>query len=240
MPLSGQTRENEPVLEIFPTPIAVMQHDVVGWMRTVDGLWKSENNTIPRRFSRFDDEKYAMPDNALGQDNLIKLEVYDAVHKGERVWVFVKYTRNGDFKYRGRRKGWKKWTDAYFYLVYPNEFLKVQESLTDSIPHILKFDLIYSGHLHKLNKKAVAPEILKHVRYTNNFNRQMVINIQLFRDQDVARFMICSMHKVFPEIEGVVQDFTVKGKSIYGRPMLFDYFYYETSLSNLRQVIPIQ
>ncbi len=236
--ISAQDRLNEPLIQFSANPIGILQSGIIGWMRSTDGQWISAENTIPKRFSSFDDEKYEMPENKLGNDNTLKIEVYDATFQNERIWAVIKYMRNGAYKYHGTKRGWKEWTDAYYFLVRPDD-LMVMDNLEDSVIHVMKIPAIYGGTLRKIDNENITVAIQKHVRFGQSFDRELVLMLQLFRGNNTARFAVSSNHKVFPEIEGILHNFTYKGKSLYGRPALFDYCYFETSMYDLGQVFPI-
>jgi len=236
--ISAQDRLNEPLIQFSANPIGVLQSNITGWMRSTDGQWISGENTIPKRFSSFDDEKYEMPENQLGNDNAIKFEIYDATFQNERIWAIIKYMRNGAYKYPGTKKGWKEWTDAYYVLVRPEE-LMVMNDLEDSLIHVMKIPVIYGGTLRKIGGENITEAIQKNVRFGQSFDRDLVLTLQLFRGNNTARFAMSSNHTVFPEVEGILNDFTFRGKSLYGRQALFEYCYFETNMYDLGQVFPI-
>ena len=236
--LSAQVRRNAPLLSFSSVPIGVLEEGVTGWVRTTNGQWISEEGVIPKRFSSFDEMLYNQKHNRLGMDNLHAIEVFDVTYGDERLWAIVKYYRNGAYRYEGTQKGWKDWEEAYYYLVYPEEFQKLSE-LEDSVIHIMKFKLLHSGRIVNVKRKEIAEEIQRKVKFTTTWDRTMVLHLRLDRGANKAHFQFACPHIIFSDLEGVLNDFTVKGKSLYGRPALFDYFYYETTMFKLGQVFPI-
>jgi hypothetical protein len=234
----SQVRRNAPLLSFSSVPIGQLDEGIAGWVRTTNGQWISSENTIPKRFSSFDEKKYKQKHNKLGMDNIQAIEVYDVTYGDERLWAIVKYYTNGAYKYKGTQKGWKDWDEAYYYLVYPEEFQKLSE-LEDSIIHVIKFKLLHSGRIRDVKRDEIADEIQRKVKFTQTFDRYMVLHLRLDRGSNKAHFQFACPHEIFGDIEGVLNDFTVKGKSLYGRPALFDYFYYETTMFKLGQVFPI-
>lgn len=236
--VNAQVRRNAPLLSFSSAPIGQLEEGINGWVRTTNGQWISEEEIIPKRFSSFDEDKYKKKHNRLGMDNINSIEVFDVTYGNERLWAIVKYYTNGGYKYEGNQRGWREWDEAYYYLVYPEEFQGLSE-LEDSVIHIMKFKLLHSGRIKEVERDEIAKEIQRKVKFTAAWDRYMVLHLRLDRGSNKAQFQFGCPHMIFEGVEGVLNDFTVKGKSLYGRPALFEYLYYETTMFKLGQVFPI-
>lgn len=233
--INAQMQRRNSEISFSKEPIATLEKDIVGWVKTIDGQWKSAEQTIlnnsPATNSKL--EKH----EKIGQDNFVAMKVYDMWVDGKRLWIYIKFYRNGHYQYEQRKKGWKERLDAYFYLVDPLLLPDLNE-LQDKVPYVYMIPLKGAGSFKNIRQKDIVEKIKSTLHIPLHSNRLMAIQLRVDKKSNKAQFQISSMHKVFAGTEGIVRDFLIQDKSVYGKNLLFDHFYYETTFLHVLNILP--
>lgn len=225
--LSAQARKDRPLPEFSPQPYAVLKDSLKGWSYSLDGQWLSEPSTIPPRGVSQNLPFYEEPENQLGLDNIFRLEAYQVKFGRDTLVCLVKIYRQGTYKYPTRKKGWDEFLNAYYFLV-PLEDLKQLKALPPNEVQVVRIVALAGGKLQDIDMRRIREEIKARLVIKDNYDRNLVVTWQYLSEAKKLRFQICSLHDIFPDVEGVRQDFTRRGRSVYGSVALFDYLYYET------------
>jgi len=103
-PLIAQDRVNK-VLPIFSEPIFALSQ-ATGWLRNLDGQWKSRKNRIPAYLG----EEYNLlqdhEKHKLGTDNFIKVELRKIKYTDSKSLLWVKQMSDGYYEYKSIEEGW--------------------------------------------------------------------------------------------------------------------------------------
>jgi hypothetical protein len=224
---AAQLRENRPLPQFTEEPTSVLADSVSGWSLSLDGQWiQGEKLIYPRLISR-DEEAYEQNENSLGVDNFEALQLYPVQYGEDTLILLVKLYTRGFYKYEVSKKGWKTETNAYYFLVEKRD-LKNALSAIDTSVSMLKMGLLDGGMLVDVNPRKVLKDIVATLRVRERYDRVLVVMAQRVPETKKMRFHLFSLHQVFPDVEGVLKDFTMRGKTMYGSRFLFDFLYYET------------
>lgn len=229
----GQLRENNPLPVLAEEPTGILEEAITGWCYSLDGQWVSEENTIPVRAVSRDKQTYKSDENALGLDNLQAIKTYPVQYGKDTLFLIVKFFKEGSFKYPATKSGWKTQLNAYYYLV-PISFLKDLNALYNQEEKKLMVEMIHGGLVSNIKERNALEEIEKQLIVKDSYDRNMVLHIKPFLEQKVVQFQLYSLHEIFSDVEGVLHNFTLNGKSVYGSPVLLNYIYYETPLDNFK------
>ena len=233
--LNAQMERNNSEISFSKEPIATLDKDIVGWVKAIDGQWKSAEQTILD--NQPEDNDYRQKHKEIGQDNFVAMHVYDMWVDGKRLWVYVKFFKNGYYRYEQRKKGWRGRLDAYFYLVDPL-LLPDLNDLKDNIPYTYLIPTMGAGKFQNIRKKDIIEKIKSTLTIPLHSDRLMAIQLRVDKESNKAQFQISSMHKVFSGTDGIVMDFHIRDRSVYGKNILFDHFYYETSFLHVLNILP--
>ncbi len=224
----AQLRENRPLPIVAKTPSSELADSITGWSLSKDGQWMSKEKTIyPRLISR-DEENYENKENRLGIDNFEKLLLYPVKYGQDTLMLLVKLYTSGSYKYPVTKRGWHTQIDAYYYLFRKAE-LQAAVRKADTALQLSKISLMDGGLLSNVKEKKVLKEILERLRVRERYDRVLMLMTQRIAKTESMRFHIFSLHRVFPDVEGVYKDFKLRGRTVYGNKILFDYMYYETT-----------
>jgi len=222
----GQNRKSRPLPQFDNLPYATLSDSILGWSFSLDGQWLSALNTIPARGVSRDDEFYASKENLLGIDNIQKLLVYRVEYGKETYACFVKIFKQGKYKYATRKKGWKEYTSAYYWIVNQKDLLALKDLNSNEVV-VERIEAFDGGLIADIKEKDLLIKIKERVVIKPNYDRNLVFTLQITKSPKMMRFQICSLHDIFPDVAGVGKDFTQRGRTVYGATALFDYLYFE-------------
>lgn len=224
--LIGQVHQNLPIPQLDEASAKVIDEDIIGWSLSLDGQWISEEMKIPVRSVSFDEESYERDANQLGLDNISELILIPAMYGEDSLCILVKMMDNGFYKYKTTKQKWQTNTVGYYY-VFNRSHLKDLQNLENG-KHTIKIPLRDYGDLGEFKSKHLEEVLLKKMVVEPTTDQLLVAAIQLDEENpDKIYFQFSSQHNVFPEVEGVVKDLTLNGRTIYGTPILIDYIHYE-------------
>ncbi len=226
----AQSREEKPIPYLSEKPVSILDDDIKGWSLSLDGQWISEEKTIlPRLISR-DKKAYRTRINRLGLDNFKEMLMYPIIYGNDTLLLILKAYENGHYKYEYSKKGWRNEDWIHYFVIKARDLNKLN-TLEDSTVHILKIKMLDGGQIKTSTSRAIS-EIKERLLIRNNYNYSMHIMVQPLAQKERIKFHIYAMHNVFPDVEGVLKNFTVNGRTAYGSELLFDYIHYETSIKN--------
>ncbi len=236
--LSGfaQHRVNEPLPYFSDKAVNVMDDEITGWSYSLDGQWVSAEKKIPIRAVSRNEDQYEEKRNKLGIDNITELRLYNVNYGGENLIALVKIMKNGHFKYPKTRKGWRSNKDAYYFIFSQNE-LNTLKNLEDGQVQVLEIPLVADGFFRDVKEKNITSLLREHVIIDKDYERDLIMTVQSFAsnnkdpqkpvDHQKVRFQFFSQHELDDDVMGILNDFRLQGKSLYGSPQLFDHIYYE-------------
>ena len=233
--LTAQMERNNSEISFSKEPIATLEKDIVGWVKSIDGQWKSAEQTILNNLPETGGK--LKKHEEIGQDNFVAMHVYDMWVDGKRLWIYVKFFENGYYRYEQRMKGWKGRLDAYYYLVDPL-LLPDLNDLNNNTPYAYLIPTKGTGKFEDIRQKDIVEKIKGTLTIPLHSDRLMVVQLRVDKESNKAQFQISSIHKVFSGTEGIVKDFLIRDHSIYGKNILFDHFYYETSFLHVLNILP--
>ncbi len=224
---SAQLREEKPLPMFAQEASSILVDSVSGWSYSKDGQWiKGDKIIYPRLISR-NEEAYEAKENKLGIDNFDQLQLFPVQYGKDTLLLLVKLFTSGKYKYEVSKKGWKTSTDAYYYLFKLKDMRSAMMAV-DTTVRMNKIRLMDGGLLEDIDEKKVVENIKQNVRVRERYDRVLTLMTKYVPENNSVRFHIFSLHSVFPDVEGILQDLRKSGRSLYGSKELFDYAYYET------------
>jgi len=227
----AQPRNEKPLPFFTDDPVTVLEDDVTGWSLSLDGQWVSAEKTIPPRLISRDDKAYKERINRLGLDNFEEMMIFPILYGKDTLLMLIKTFESGEYEYEYTKRGWDKEDKAHYFVIKARGLNKLN-SLQDSTIQLLKFKMLDGGLINDYSSGSIIATIKDRILIRDKYNYEMHLMVQPLSQLGKVRFHIYSMHSVFPDVEGVLKDFTVNGHTAYGSKLLFDYMYYETSLDN--------
>lgn len=234
--ITAQIRKNEPLPQFSKRPHSVLKKDVTGWMYSLDGQWTSAKKTIPIQAVSRNKKRYRTRINKLGSDNFEEFRLYPTLYGEDTLILLLKIYTDGYYKYKYTKKGWKSITNVSYYLFNKNA-LNVLDELKDSIVQKITINILDAGTIKDVQKSDALEAVRRIIAVNEDFDRVFIAMIQPLTVFDRIRFQFYSQHKVFNDVEGVLHDFTINGKSLYHDESLFNYLYYETDIDNFSDFI---
>ena len=222
----AQIHNSDPIPEILEESVRSIDEGITGWSLSKDGQWISAEMKIPVRAVSKDEEAYEGEIADLGLDNLSKLLFYPALYGNDTIYILVKEMESGYYKYPSTQQRWHSTTSAYYW-VFNREGLKAMND-TSGKDVIIKIPLLDYGKLGEVKAKHIPEALSKKLVIKPQTGRVLSIAVDFDSNQpDKIFFQLSSQHTVFPDVEGVVRDFTQKGRSLYGTPLLIEFLHYE-------------
>lgn len=224
--LFAQERENRPLPVLAEQPYFVLKDSIKGWSRSKDGQWISEPKTIPVIGISQNEEFYQKEEHQLGLDNFLEIRAYRIKYGDKELLCLVKLYQQGKYKYPARKRGWKTYTEAHYFVVEPKDWVDLKNH-DDGEVHVIRIPALDGGKLPQVDPDALVPSIRESFLLREDYDRNLVVTFQVVDDPKRTRFQIASLHEIFPDVEGVRKNFTRQGRTVYGSTQLFDYLYYE-------------
>lgn len=222
----AQIHSNKPVPEIMEESVRVIDEDITGWSLSKDGQWISADMKIPVRAVSKDEEAYEGETAELGLDNISKLLLYPALYGNDTLYILVKEMESGYYKYPSTQQRWYSTTSAYYWVFNRQGLKAINDTAGDDI--ILNIPLLDYGELGEVKTKHLPEALSRHLVIKPKTGRVLSIAVDFDNTQpNKIFFQLSSQHTVFPDVEGVVRDFTQNGRSLYGTPLLIEFLHYE-------------
>lgn len=222
----AQIHSNQPLPEILEKSAKVLDEGLIGWSRSLDGQWISEEMVIPARTVSANEDFYDEEVNRLGLDNISELILYPTLFGADTIYILVKVMETGQFKYKETKQKWQSATSAYYFVFDDQGFDLLKD--TSRTTNIIKIPLRDYGAIGHVKTKDIPEALEKKLVIRPKTDQIMVATIKLDgQNSDKIFFQLSSQHNIFPEVEGIVKDFTLNGRTLYGTPLLTDYLHYE-------------
>lgn len=222
----AQIHKNQPIPEIIEESVKIIDEGIIGWSKSLDGQWISSEMTIPIRAISQDELAYESDESELGMDNISHLRLYKTIYGDETLYILIKIFKSGYYRYSATQQKWQETEVAYYYIFEDLELKSL--SKVSETANLIKIPLRDYGSLGEIKSKRLLETLQKNILIKDNTDRFLVITVKLDGEHaDKIYFQFSSQHKVFPDVEGVLQDLKVRGKTLYNTPLLLDYLHYE-------------
>tara|TARA_R110002072_G_scaffold287389_4_gene453006 strand:+ start:1590 stop:2363 length:774 start_codon:yes stop_codon:yes gene_type:complete len=225
----AQPRINDPLPIFSSKPIETLDKGVVGWSLSTDGQWMSEKRTIPMNLNSMDKKGRLERINKIGLDNFKELRIYPVIFGADTLVLLTKLYESGYYKYKKSQRGWQKEKKCHYFIFHKSE-LKKLDALKDSVVQVIKINMLDNGVVSYEYRAQIMNKVKKKVVLDKNHGYDLIVTLQPFLKDQTLRFQFYAMHKEFDEVTGVLEDFKINGKSVYGDAGLFDHLYYETDI----------
>lgn len=226
--LLAQPRENKPLPIFTKKPVKVIDEGIMGWSFSLDGQWISSEMTIPVRLISTNKSQYETRINELGNDNINELQLYPVEFGNDTLVMLVKLYNDGSYEYERTKKGWSDHIIAYYFIFDHKELRKLGGINTQTSN--IELALLDYGQVKKTKKKNVLENIKRQVIVKEKTDRFLTFTIRKVEETKTVQFQFACLHDIFSDVEGVLHDAELRGKSIYGKDLLLDYLYYEMDL----------
>lgn len=221
----AQPRENKPLPIFTKKPIKVIDDNLTGWSFSLDGQWVSQEMTIPPRLISTNEDAYETRVNSLGNDNIEELQLYPILYGTDTLVMLVKIYTNGQYEYESTQRGWDDYLMAYYFVVDYKELQKLS-SITSNTS-IIELNMRDFGRISNVKKSNTLEMIKKKLIIKDKTDRFLTFTARKVDETSKVQFQFASLHDIFNDVEGVLNDFQIRGKSVYGNKELLNYMYYE-------------
>lgn len=164
----------------------------------------------------------------MGLDNFTSLRAYRIQYGKDSLLCLVKVFREGRYRYPTRKRGWEEFLSAYYFIVPFDTWTEMLEKYDDEEVHVLRMEALDTRKIQDIDPEELLTKIKEVALLRPDHDRNLTVHLQIVDNPKRVRFQLVSLHDIFPDVEGVRQDFTRKGQTVYGSESLFDFFYYET------------
>ncbi len=221
----AQPRENKPLPIFTKKPVKVIDDHIEGWCFSLDGQWVSKEMTIPPRLISTNEDSYDTKVNKLGNDNIEELQMYPILFGNDTLVMLVKLYKTGKYDYESTQRGWDDYLMAYYFVVDHKELLKLGKISTET--SIIELQMRDFGTIGHTRSSSVLNDIKKKIIIKPKTDRFLTFTARKVEETSKIQFQFASLHDIFTDVEGVLNDFQIRGKSIYGNKELLNYMYYE-------------
>lgn len=209
----AEYHSSKPLPFIQDEPVFELSNEVRGWSWSQDEQWLTDYQKIP--LNGVSSVSKTLNEWSVGMDNIDKLAFYQLVHGEDTFLVYVKVFRTGSYKYPTTRKGWRTQKDLYWATFRkPIKTRPISELLPDS-NYYFSFPLYGEGYIRDLTGWQALHKRLEKEIYPEPQDRNFVLQMER-KMNDQLQFLAYSIHPIFDDPEGLVSDFKVKNKSIFG------------------------
>lgn len=229
--LNAQSHKDSPLPKVDWDSKKVLK-DITGWSYSKDGQWIDNDHVIAKRGISTDNYFYYRKENRYGYDNIERLILAPVYYGTDTLTVLVKLYEDGYYQRPAIGKSWKTTSKAYYYVFSSNELFSI-----DSLPKEtteITLPLKACGYLGEATYGSVLSVLEEKLLIKPSIDRELVFTLRASEDQTI-QFQFASMHSVFVNVEGVLHDFTLKGKTLYGTPLLLDYIHYELTAAEFSE-----
>lgn len=232
--LMAQTRVNSPQIQIGEEPIGVLDENFKGWSYSLDGKWISGEQCVYHRILSVQEDLLNSDEQKLGIDNFNEIRVHELYYGKDTLLLLLKPFEAGYYKYPRSKTGWKtELRIHYFVIEKPKEALA---EINDTVFHSMEYKLYDSGTLNNTSVRRSIDEISQRLNLTKTSNRYLYLDFEVYKSTSVIRFMLYANHEIFHDLQGTVDDLTIRGKSLFGTPQLLNYIYFEADLKAFSQL----
>ncbi len=221
----AQPRENKPLPEFDEKPFKVLDEGLIGWSLSKNGQWISSEMVIPNPIVSTNNRKLKDRKNQLGNDNISELQLFKMAYGKDSLVILVKFYKTGRYEFESTKKGWDEFNRGYYFVFRQSEFDKLKKIEEEVV--LIKLPLLDYGSLGQIKKSKTYDVLQEKMVVKNEGKRFLTFTIQ--KHQDNIRFQFSNQHDLFDDVQGILNDYKVKGKSIYKSPGLLSYIYYEAS-----------
>ncbi len=221
----AQPRENKPLPIFTKKPVKVLDDHITGWSFSLDGQWVSEEMTIPPRLISTNEDAYDTRENELGNDNIEELQLYPILYGNDTLVMLVKLYKTGHYEYESTQRGWDDYLMAYYFVVDNKDLFKLGKISAET--SIIEMPMRDFGTISRVRSGNVLDEIKKKIIIKQKTDRFLTFTARKVEETSKIQFQFASLHDIFTDVEGVLNDFQIRGKSVYGNKGLLDYIYYE-------------
>lgn len=222
----AQIHQNSPIPEILEESKRVIDEELIGWSKSLDGQWFSSEMTIPIRAISQDEEAYETNESELGLDNISQLLLYKINYGEELLYALIKISNSGQYRYSTTQQKWQESEIAYYYIFDKVEMKRITDAEDNT--SLVKIPLRDYGALGEVRSKKILASLKKNIIIKDKTDRLLVIALKTDSENaDKIYFQFSSQHKIFPDVEGVLHDFKLQGNTVYSSPLLLDYLHYE-------------
>lgn len=242
----GQPRRNEPLPQVAKSPTGELSGEITGWSLSLDGQWMSAKNLIPYRKLSRDSRPDFNKTHDLGMDNMPALQFIPIVFGGDTLICLVKHMKTGKYELENIEESWQKSTRAHYFLFSSDQLPKIRAAI-NSESSLVKIDLLDNGNINDISPGKISDALTRTVKVDQKCQRQLILTTKTYEVQEevkgekvktsLIRFQVHSNHNKAEDLQGVIRDFRLNGKSLYGTPELLDYLYYECSLEDFQNLL---
>lgn len=225
----AQPRENKPLPIFTKKPIKVIDDNLTGWSFSLDGQWVSQEMTIPPRLISTNEDAYETRVSSLGNDNIEELQLYPVLYGSDTLIMLVKLYTSGKYEYESTQRGWDDFLMAYYFVVDYKELKKL--SAISENTDIFELSMRDFGSVSDVKKNNVLDKIKMKLVIKEKTDRFLTFTARKDDKTSKIQFQFASLHDIFTDVEGVLNDFQIRGKSVYGNRELLNYIYYEMDIS---------
>jgi len=235
----GQTREEKPLPIFREEPLNVLKEGITGWSYSIDGQWIGKESVIPVVAVSTKKKAYKAKEARVGLDNIQALYLVPAQYGKDTLVALLKLYLHGSYRYPLTHKGWQEIPYAYYFLFKKKELKKLQAFQDTNISHV-RIPLLDGGLLKDVKAKDVIAKMNANVVVRRRYDRQLVFTMLSEPTSGKLYFQLYSMHDIFSDVEGVYQDFTKRGRTLYNSQDLLNYLYFEIDQSAFRQFFKLE
>lgn len=232
--LFSQPREERPLPEYREEPIKTLEEGITGWSYSKDGQWVKGKGHIPIVSISTKEENYETDQAQVGLDNIDQLWLEPIKYGDDTLVGLIKIYTEGFYEYPVTQRDWDERTNAY-YFIFKKKGLEKLRNFEDTTVSNVRLNLMAGGLLKDIKTKHIIENIEKNTVVRYRYDRDLVFTMQKPANDTIRRFQFFSIHEIFPDVEGVLEDFTRGGRTVYGSTVLFDFLYYELSDPRFRE-----
>ena len=123
---TAQVHTSSPLPVIDSENKKVIDEDITGWSKSLDGQWISKEMVIPIRAVSQDEEAYEGEEMELGLDNISELHLYPTYYGKDTLITLVKLSKSGKYKYEATKQGWEDALIGYYYVFSIRDLKKLR------------------------------------------------------------------------------------------------------------------
>lgn len=233
--LIAQVHKERPLPQISDKAVKTLDEGITGWSFSRDGQWISREMNIPPRAISTNTEVYESNQGKLGLDNISELKLFSVKYGEEDLVALVKTYTDGGYEFQATQRGWEEYSIAYYFVFNKSQLQKLTKANEQT--QVIQIPLRDFGTLGTAKKRDVREHIKDKLLIKDTTER--VLSMTIKKVDDTAYFQFASMHKVFDEVEGVLEDFKIRGSTIYGTPRLLEYLHYSYNFDQLLEFFDI-
>ena len=200
-------------------PLFEVSKEIRGWVYTKDRQWLTEPNKIPLLGISTDKELYGSDWAELGLDNMERMAIHLMTVGEDTFYVYTKVYTTGEYKSPLTERGWNTSRNLYYAVIRKPSSSPELTSLKVDSNYYFGFTIYDEGIIEQKGLglggwKSIIKDIESSLYLERNV-RKLVFQVER-KQHGQLRFLVYSIHPVFDDPWGLVQDYKVLNKSIYG------------------------